>query len=140
MTNAALAAFGLNRRDAEIWPSFAPPGHSIGIIWIALFALMGASRWLVVRGHGSASVADARWVTTLIALCLAYPFYTHFIGGHAIELIGNVVTFAVAATLAIRLRARAQTLAAAFVGVVAAWVAFATVLVFALVKLNGWHT
>ncbi len=138
MTNAALAAFGLNRRDNEIWPAFAPPGHTIGAIWVALFAVMGFAYWNVARKHRAAETFEARGILALIALCLAYPFYTHVVGGHAIELAGNALTFAVAAGLVFRLRARPA--AAASIGAVALWVGFATVLVFALVSLNGWRT
>lgn len=99
---------------------------------------MGAALWLVARSSDAASQTTVRVTLGLIGLCLAYPFYTHVIGGHAIQLAGNIVTFAVAVTIVARLRARG--LAAFFIGAVAAWVGFATVLVFALVSLNGWQT
>lgn len=130
LTNAALALFGLNRRESERWPNFAPPGHTIGLVWIALFAGLGAALWLA---------PERRTVAVLLALCLAYPFYTHVAGGHAIELAGNGVTFGYAVWLALGLRSRAPA-AALLVACVAAWVAFATVLVIALVRLNGWAT
>lgn len=138
VTNGALAAFGLNRRNNEIWPAFAPPGHSIGAIWVVLFAVMGFAYWHVARKHRAAESFEARGILVLISLCLAYPFYTHAIGGHVVELVGNVLTFAVAALLVFRLRARPA--AAASIGAVAIWVGFATVLVCALVSLNGWRT
>lgn len=137
VTNGLLAAFGLNRTSAEIWPTFAPPGHTIGLIWIALFALMGAAYRLLALNDDPIVSGTARWVLALIGLCLAYPFYTHVVGGHAIQLAGNVVTFAVAAAILVRLHARG--LASIFIGVVATWVVFATGLVFALVSLNGWN-
>lgn len=99
---------------------------------------MGAALWIVARARDSDSRFATRAIFGLIGLCLAYPFYTHVVGGHAIQLAGNVVTFAVAATIVVRLRER--RLAAVFIGAVAAWVGFATVLVFALVSLNGWST
>lgn len=87
--------------------------------------------------HDSRVARDrSRGVVALAALCLAYPFYTHFVGGHAIELAGNIATFAVAVGLAVRIRG--DLLATACIACVAAWVAFATVLVVALVRLNGW--
>lgn len=138
VTNGTLAAFGLNRRDTEIWPAFAPPGHSIGLIWVALFALMGFAYWYVARRAGEASSLEARGIVALIVMCLAYPFYTHVVGGHAIELVGNVGTLALAGTLAVRLRTLPA--AAASIGAVALWVVFATVLVVALISLNGWRT
>jgi len=130
LTNGALAMFRLNAPGTQIWPDFAPPKPAIGIVWIALFAGMGAAY---------AQTRSKRAVAGLILLCLAYPFYTHVIGGHAVELAGNVVTFAYAVWLAAALRAQSG-IAAACVGLVAVWIAFATALVVALVRLNGWAT
>ncbi len=96
---------------------------------------MGVARWSIVRVDRGAS-RESRALVGLIALCLAYPFYTHVFGGHAIELAGNLVTFAVASSLAFAMRR--DRLACALVATVALWVAFATVLVGALVRLNGW--
>jgi tryptophan-rich sensory protein len=137
IANGTLALFGLARRPHQIWPAFAPPGPAIGAVWVVLFGAMGAARWSVARRRSPRAKSDARAIDALIAICLAYPFYTHAVGGHAIELAGNIVTFAVAITIAIRLRE--TVVAAACVGAVALWVAFATVLVGALVALNGWN-
>lgn len=138
IANGTIAVSGIARRPHEIWPAFAPPGPAIGGIWVVLFAAMGAARWSVARHRSLRAKSDARAVDALILICLAYPFYTHIVGGHAIELAGNIVTFAVAIALAIRLRT--SVVAAACVGAVALWVAFATVLVGALITLNGWNT
>ena len=139
VVNGTLASFGLARRPAhEIWPAFAPPGPAIGAIWVVLFAAMGSARWAILRHRGSHAKSDARSIVALIALALAYPFYTHFVGGYAIELAGNIVTFVVA--LAIVIRCRDTIVAAVCVGAVAVWIGFATVLVGALVALNGWST
>jgi len=130
VTNGALAAFGLNQPNTQHWPSFAPQGPVIGAIWIVLFAGMGAAYGLA---------RSRRAVVGLIALCLAYPFYTHAIGGHLAELLGNIVTFVYAAWLMSRLRSESRA-ATLFVGCVATWIAFATALVIALIQLNGWAT
>lgn len=130
ITNAALQAFGINQPAHQLWPSFAPKGPVIGIVWIVLFAGMGGAWWLAPQ---------RRAVATLIVLCLAYPFYTHLLGNHAVELIGNIVTFAYALWLALQLRPHAPT-AALLVSAVAIWIAFATALVIGLVQLNGWAT
>ncbi len=130
VTNGALAAFGLNQPGTQHWPSFAPQGPVIGVVWIVLFAGMGAAYGLA---------RSRRAVAALIVLCLAYPFYTHVIGGHLTELVGNIVTFAHAVWLTTRLRSE-STAAMWLVGCVAAWIAFATALVIGLVQLNGWAT
>jgi tryptophan-rich sensory protein len=134
-----LGALHLNAPVPEHWPSFAPPGPIIGIIWIALFAAMGAARYLAATSGRTSAPTDAWAVVGLLALCLAYPLYTHLIPGHATELAGNAISFVYALWLAARLRGP-SLLAASFVGVVAAWIVFATVLVFALIQLNGWAT
>lgn len=127
ITNGSLAALHLNAPRAIHWPAFAPPGAVIGIVWIVLFAGMGAALALA---------SERRSVAILIGLCLAYPFYTHLIPGHATELIGNLVTLAYALWLTFALRR--TPLAATCIAAVAAWIIFATALVIALVQLNGW--
>jgi tryptophan-rich sensory protein len=131
--NGLIAGFGLNATTPQRWPSFAPPGAAIGGIWIVLFAALGVARGIASR------IGEARAVTGLIVLCLAYPLYTHALRGHATELAGNIISFAYAAWLIARLRDRAPV-AALLVAAVAVWIAFATALVFGLVELNGWAT
>jgi tryptophan-rich sensory protein len=131
LTNGALAAFGLNQPHPPHWPAFAPPGPVIGIVWIALFAGMGAAYTLAQR--------SARAVAGLIVLCLAYPFYTYLLHTHLAELVGNIVTFGYAVWLMRTVRQESAT-ASVLIGLVAAWVAFATALVIALIQLNGWST
>lgn len=138
-TDAALRALDWNQPRGEIWPSFAPRGAAIGLIWVVLFAGMGAARALVARSPRVSSARNAELIVALILTCLAYPFFTHFSPGHLTELLGNIASFALATVTAIRIR-RDSRIAALLVGLVAAWIAFATVLVFALVKLNGWAT
>jgi tryptophan-rich sensory protein len=133
VVNGSLAALRLNAPLPAHWPAFAPPGPAIGIIWVLLFAAMGAAAWYARPAR------RARAVTGLIVLCLVYPFYTHAIPGHVTELIGNIVTFVDAAWLIARLR-RSAPVAAALIGLVALWIAFATALVVGLVELNGWST
>jgi tryptophan-rich sensory protein len=134
-----LAALHLNAPVPARWPSFAPPGPVIGIIWIVLFAAMGAARYLAATSGRTSARNDAWAVVGLLALCLAYPLYTHFISGHATELAGNAISFVYALWLVARLRGPSP-IAAALIGVVAIWIAFATALVFALIQLNGWAT
>jgi tryptophan-rich sensory protein len=133
VVNGSLAALRLNAPAPAHWPAFAPPGPAIGIIWVLLFGAMGAAAWY------ARSARLGRGVVGLIVLCLAYPFYTHLIPGHATELAGNIVSFVYACWLIVRLR-RALPLAAVLIGLVAVWIAFATALVFGLVDLNGWST
>jgi tryptophan-rich sensory protein len=90
-----------------------------------------------MRTGSAAGRRQAAFITVLIAMCLAYPFYTHFIPGHRTELAGNILSLAFALTVMARVWPESR-LAALLVGLVAAWIVFATVLVFALARLNGW--
>ncbi|MBY0520698.1 MAG: tryptophan-rich sensory protein [Sphingomonas sp.] len=75
--NAFLFSVGWAGSTAEAQRGIPvlPPDYVIGLVWVALLALMGAARWLYVRESG-----DAGWRSwmpfTLAAACLAYPFYT----------------------------------------------------------------
>ncbi len=73
-TNAALRTLGWNQPPGEIWPAFAPRGAIIGVVWIVLFACMGAAHWIVARSGTIEAVRNARRIALLIAVCLAYPF------------------------------------------------------------------
>lgn len=136
-TDTLLRTLGWNQPPHEMWPDFAPRGGVIGAIWVGLFACMGTARWLVTRSGTAAGARNAAFITGLIALCLAYPFYTHVIAGHRIELAGNVVSLAFALIVATRIWSNSR-LAALLIALVAAWIVFATALVFALARLNGW--
>ena len=50
-----------------------PPGWAIGLVWVAIFALLGWSHWLLVANGNT----DVSWILVgILAICLAYPFYT----------------------------------------------------------------
>jgi tryptophan-rich sensory protein len=100
---------------------------------------MGAARWLVTRSARVGSAQNPQYIGVLIATCLAYPFYTHLIRGHVTELVGNLVSLTLATGVAVRIWSDSRV-GAVLIGLVAAWIVFATVLVFALVRLNGWPT
>jgi tryptophan-rich sensory protein len=137
--DATIRSFGWNQPRGEVWPAFAPPGAAIGAIWVALFACMAAARYVVARSGSREAAGHARAIVALMVVCLAYPIYTHVFHGHLTELVGNVVSFALATTIVFRV-ATDSTVASVLIALVSAWIAFATVLVFALVTLNGWTT
>ena len=130
--NGLIGALGLNGPDESLRePAFAPPGWFIGGMWVALFALMGAARWAAVRD------GDRRggwWIVGLLAICVAYPFYTS--GFDLVpSMTGNVVTLVAAVALALRLRRTSRT-AALLIAPTAAWVAFACVLTGTQIAIN----
>ena len=131
-TNGLIGVLGLNGAGEGLRePAFAPPGWFIGGMWVVLFALMGTARWAAVRDGAR---GGGWWVVGLLALCVAYPFYT---GGFDLlpSMIGNVVTLVAAAAVALRLRRTSRTAALLIVPVVA-WVAFACVLTGTQIAIN----
>ena len=90
--------------DAAEPPSnvpFAPPGAVVGAVWVILFALMGASRWLL-NASGEAARAAKNWIVVLLVFCFAYPFYTLGLNSEKIGLAGNIATAALTIFIIVR--------------------------------------
>lgn len=102
--NGFLFAIGWARPSGRQMPMI-PPGAVVGLIWTVLLGLMGASRWVYVRGSG-----DSGWRSwtpfALAALCIAYPFYTSGLQRNAAAFWGTVVTLIVAVLVMLVLRGR----------------------------------
>jgi tryptophan-rich sensory protein len=130
--NALIYALGWTQPDTHLQPDFAPPGWVIGLVWVALFALMGAARYYA----GKTGARGAKHITRLIFLCLAYPFYTAGLQDGPAGLIGIVLTEGYTLYCAATLR-RPAPIAAALLIPLVLWLAFAFVLVIAVFRLNG---
>ncbi|WP_292928647.1 TspO/MBR family protein [Novosphingobium sp. PASSN1] len=102
--NGFLFAIGWARPSGRQMPMI-PPGAVVGLIWTVLLGLMGAARWVYVRGNG-----DAGWRSwtpfALAALCIAYPFYTSGLQRNDAAFWGTVVTLIVAVAVMLVLRGR----------------------------------
>ena len=102
--NSFLFAIGWARASGRQMPMI-PPGAVVGLIWTILLGLMGASRWVYVRGSG-----DSGWRSwtpfALAALCIAYPFYTSGLQRNDAAFWGTVVTLIVAVAVMFTMRAR----------------------------------
>jgi tryptophan-rich sensory protein len=99
----------------------------IGIVWVFLFAAMGAARWLVASredGRGKGSLP----VLLLVLFCASYPLYTLALSSLTLGLIGNAATALFALWVAARVRPVSR-LAAGLVTAPAVWVAFASYLI-----------
>ena len=126
-TNGLIFALGWRQPDHDIQPGSAPPGYVIGIVWTVLFALMGAARY-----HATAK----RMVTALIALCLAYPFYTLGLQDRMIGLAGIAVTGTLAIYIVLYQWQRARRAALLLLPLVA-WLTFAAMLILSVERLNS---
>lgn len=106
-------------------------GTIVPFVWLFLFAGMGASFWLLVRGHQQ--VPSRAWlVVALVALCVGYPFYTGALNQPIIALVGNGVVLAVAALGVWRIWPVSRPAALLLVPVIA-WVSLASVALIALI-------
>jgi tryptophan-rich sensory protein len=112
--------FGLGWATPHPANPLLPPGWAVGTIWMALFAAMGISRWLV-RAKSSAL---AHAVDALAFLCLIYPLYTLGLSSDRIGLAGTIVTALLAAGVVIRL-ARRCARATALTSAVLIWLIYA---------------
>lgn len=104
-----------------------PPGWLVGVVWVALFTLLGAARWLLVKSDANYGKSQSRYIILLALFCLAYPFYTMGLKNVAAGLTGNIATVVAALWVVLRVR-RVSVAAARCVLPVVAWVSFATVL------------
>jgi tryptophan-rich sensory protein len=129
LTNGLIFGLGWNTPSDAPRPSFAPPGWAVGLIWVILFAFMGAARWFVwttftPRGHRL-----SHWIVGLIVFCLAYPFYTSGLDSNLVAFVGNVATIILAAWIAIRVRPVSRQASALLIPVVA-WVIYASAITY----------
>ena len=113
--------------------AFAPPGYVIGIVWVALFGLMGAARSEALktslRGGAAHHAAD-------LPLPRLPVLYRRAAGRPPPGLSASVLTEAYTVYCAITLR-RAAPKAAALLVPLILWLAFAFVLVIAVFRLNS---
>jgi tryptophan-rich sensory protein len=118
-------------------PPWNPPNWVFGPVWTVLYICMAVAAWLVWRKGG---LAKARWPLALFAVQLALNaawswlfFGFHMPGAAFIEILALLVAIA-ATTIALwRQSLAAGLLMVPYLG----WVTFATVLNYAIWRLNG---
>ena len=135
--NGIIALLGWRTESTgQVAPDFAPPGLVIGSIWTALFAAMGAARWLAVRNGTWIGQRNGRLVTALIVACFVYPYYTLGFRSPLVGLAGGVITMSAAGLIAWCI-AEQSRLAAVLVSATALWCAFACVILIRTLQLNA---
>lgn len=134
--NGIIFLFGWNGdAPGKQLPSFQPAGWVIGMVWMMLFAAMGAARWAALRDGAAADRRLAWMIPALILSCFAYPYYTLGFRSLEIGLVGSIATMIFAAVIVLRL-ARPSRLAALLILPTALWCAFASVLLIRTLQLN----
>jgi len=122
--------------DALVKPSFMPPGWTFGVVWPALYALMGVALAIVLAEPPSVR-RRAALVLFAIQLALNFAWSPIFFAGHDIAL-AKIVIFVMAAVAAaaagqfLRLRKPAGLLLIPYL----AWLVFAAMLNSAIGDLN----
>lgn len=138
-TAAIGAAASVNAGDfyAELArPAWAPPGWLFGPVWSALYLLMGVAAWLVwrIRGFTGARTALTLFIVQLAVNALwSWLFFVWHLGGFAFAEVLLLWCLILATLLAFR---RVSVLAALLLLPYLAWVTFASVLTFAVWRLN----
>jgi tryptophan-rich sensory protein len=128
----ALALWYGRGMGSDSAPWFALPAWSSALVWLFLFTLLGASRWML-NSYTIIGVATARtMVTLLIVCCLFWPFYSLPIVDLGVALAANIMTGALAvATVAVVRRRSVE--AASLVMPLIVWLAFTTMVVLAAI-------
>ena len=117
-------------------PGIYPPPATFGIVWTALYVLMGFALAIVITAHG-AQARRAAIIAFVVQLAINLAWSPVFFAAH--QLVGALVVIglldvAVVATLV--LFARVRPLAAALLVPYLAWALFATLLNFQFWQLN----
>jgi tryptophan-rich sensory protein len=130
----ALALWLGRGMNSDTAPWFALPAWMNAVVWLFLFALLGASRWML-NSYTIIGVATARtMVTVLILCCLLWPFYSLPIVDLRIALFANVATIVLAVGAIVIVRKRSVE-SASLVMPLTVWLAFSTIVVLAAL---GW--
>ena len=117
--------------DKAVW--FAPPGYVVGTVWVILFALIGAARYLL-NEFGEAAAGAKNLLIGLLLFCLAYPIYTIGFTSRLLGLIGNMATIALTIFIITKVFKFSKTAAYLLIPIII-WVGFASLLTLAEMKL-----
>ncbi|MGD8377596.1 MAG: tryptophan-rich sensory protein [Acidobacteriota bacterium] len=130
-------------RGLEIWypsltkPSFNPPDWVFGPVWTVLYLMMGLAAWLIWRGGLSRPGVRAALAAFGVQLALNGLWSVLFFGMRAPGLaFAEILALWLAIGATVWLFARVSAPAAAWMLPYWAWVSFASVLNFALWRLN----
>lgn len=117
-------------------PQWAPPGWLFGPVWSVLYALMALSAWLVWRAHGWVAARGPLllFLAQLILNALwSWLFFAWHLGAAALVDIALLLVLIVATIVGFW---RLHRIAAVLLWPYLAWVAFASVLNYAVWSLN----
>jgi tryptophan-rich sensory protein len=117
-------------------PAWAPPAWLFGPVWTVLYAMMGVAAWLVWlrSGLSGAKLAFALFVIQLVANALwSWLFFQWRLGALAFVEVLILWSLILATIVAFwRVRKSAAVLLIPYLG----WVTFASILTFAMWRLN----
>lgn len=118
-------------------PSFNPPGWLFGPVWVTLYTLMGIAAWLVWKQGWDDPAVRTALVVYAAHLVLNAAWSPVFFGARELGWALMVIALLLAAILATTyLFFRLDTWAGALFVPYIAWVGFATVLNWAIWRLN----
>jgi benzodiazapine receptor len=122
---------GLNK------PSFTPPNVVFAPVWSALYIMIAAAGWRA--WHAPPTARRGLMAVWIVQLALNFIWSPFFFSAHRIGLaLADIVLLLAAIVTFITLAARCgETAAALLMLPYAAWVAFATALNVAFLRLNG---
>jgi benzodiazapine receptor len=124
--NAIVFSLGWNE-DGASRTRVSPPGWVVGAVWVVLLAMLGCAHARLRQAAESGHIAR-RMIQVLLALCLAYPFYTAGFSSDQAALVGNFVVLAWAIATLVMV-AHADRIAGGLIAPMLLWIGYANVIV-----------
>ncbi len=119
-------------------PALNPPSWTFGVVWTALYVLMGIASWLVWRAAGGLAKAPLAFATYFVQLALNFAWSFLFFGQQApLPALIDLGLLLAAIILTAVLFWRKSTLAGALFIPYILWVGFAGYLNAAIIALNS---
>lgn len=104
-TNAIIYKLGWDRNNLETKSPILPPGWVIGMNWTIIFGILG---FAIYKSVQIKDYIVAALLIFLIALCIAYPFYTSGLEADRAARIGNTSTLIIAFVVSLVISVRAK--------------------------------
>jgi translocator protein len=118
-------------------PGFSPPNWLFGPVWAILYLLMGIALWRILQSPGDLLTSTALILFFLqLALNAAWPWMFFALHNPLAGLL-NIIPQLLLILATIAVVAQIDAIAALCLAPLSLWVAFASVLNFALWRLNG---
>lgn len=133
---AANSSYGNAWFDALVKPELMPPGATFGIAWTILYVLLGLSIAIILNARGAKGRGLAIGLF-VVQMLLNFAWSPLFFGMHQVRVALFVIVAILAITVVVAiLFARIRPVAALLLVPYIAWLSFASILNYQIMRLN----